>query len=120
MQDVFEGAIIVLIGIGAVWGAWQVPASAANETWAGLVPMAIACSLLLLGCAMTCWRVCLKSQVSTVSRGAASKIQIACRCAGSAGIVGAVAGVLPVDSVIRLFAGYRDCRTHRAARFWRA
>ena len=57
MRDISEGAIIALIGIGAIWGAWQVPVSSANETWAGLVPMVIACGLFFLGCAIVLARV---------------------------------------------------------------
>ena len=49
-----EGVIISVIAIAAILGAYQIPASYSdNETWAGLVPMVVACSLLLIGMLMT-------------------------------------------------------------------
>ena len=87
MRNVFEGAIVAVIGIGAIWGAWQVPASAANETWAGLVPMIIACSLLLLGCAMVLARA-LEVPVSAVAEGKQARFRMPADVLAVLGLLG--------------------------------
>lgn len=47
-----EGVIISLTGLGAAWGAWQIPEAYAGEVWAGLVPMTVAAGLCLGGVLM--------------------------------------------------------------------
>lgn len=49
MSSTLEGGVVAVIGAGAVWGALQVPPAPAGETWAGLVPMVVAVSLLVFG-----------------------------------------------------------------------
>ena len=48
MRDVVEGIVLALLSLMAVWGAWQVPAAAPGDTWAGIVPFAAAITLLAL------------------------------------------------------------------------
>ena len=52
MRNCAEGLIVALIGLGAVWGAYQVPSAQDGETWAGLVPMVVAVGLTLGGVLM--------------------------------------------------------------------
>lgn len=52
MRNITEGAVVALIGLGAVWGAYQVPPAQDGETWAGLVPMVVAVGLTLGGVLM--------------------------------------------------------------------
>ncbi|REG82135.1 tripartite tricarboxylate transporter TctB family protein [Marinomonas pollencensis] len=49
MRKLIEGMVISLIGLSAVWGAYQIPAAQEGETWAGLVPMIVAVCLSLGG-----------------------------------------------------------------------
>ena len=54
MKKLVEGSVIIIVGLLAVWGAYQIPpAYSETETWAGLVPMFVACSLVLIGVLMT-------------------------------------------------------------------
>ena len=48
MHRLSEGLILAVFSIIAIWGAWQIPAASAGDTWAGIVPMAAAIMLLLL------------------------------------------------------------------------
>lgn len=52
MRNIADGLIVALIGLGAVWGAYQVPSAQDGETWAGLVPMVVAVGLTLGGVLM--------------------------------------------------------------------
>lgn len=52
MRTSVEGLVIALVGAVAAWGAMQVPAAPEGETWAGVVPMAVAAGLLLAGLSM--------------------------------------------------------------------
>lgn len=48
MKTRTEGVVVLLIALGALWGAWQVPDPAPGDTWAGMVPFAVSLGLLAL------------------------------------------------------------------------
>ena len=53
MRAVFEGIAVTAIGGAALWGAFLIPAAPAGESWAGSVPMGVACGVFLIGMTMT-------------------------------------------------------------------
>ncbi len=48
MRAYAESAVLALISLFAIWGAWRVPAASAGDTWAGIVPFSAASALLVL------------------------------------------------------------------------
>lgn len=52
MKTLVEGIALLLIGAGALWGALQIPPPAPGEIGAGLFPVLISASLLVIGGAM--------------------------------------------------------------------
>ncbi|MEX0349370.1 MAG: tripartite tricarboxylate transporter TctB family protein [Paracoccaceae bacterium] len=48
MRAYAEGFVLAVISIGAIWGAWQVPAASPGDTWAGIVPFSASVALLFL------------------------------------------------------------------------
>lgn len=48
MSRFAEAILLLLLALGAIWGAYQVPPAPAGETWAGIVPMGAAILLLIL------------------------------------------------------------------------
>lgn len=48
MRPLVEGAILAILALIAIWGAWQVPAAGPGDTWAGIVPFIAASALLAL------------------------------------------------------------------------
>lgn len=48
MRAYSEGLVIMLLGLVAVLGLWNVPAAGENETWAGIVPFGAGLALLLI------------------------------------------------------------------------
>ena len=46
MRAYAEGLVLAAISLGAIWGAWQVPAASPGDTWAGIVPFAASVALL--------------------------------------------------------------------------
>ena len=49
MRKLVEGSVITLIGVAAIYGAYQVPSAGEGETWAGIVPMSVSICLFVLG-----------------------------------------------------------------------
>jgi len=48
MRAYSEGLVILLLGLVAVVGVWNVPAAGENETWAGIVPFGAGLALLMI------------------------------------------------------------------------
>ena len=46
MRDMVEGIVLAALSLFAIWGAWQVPAASAGDTWAGIVPFSASVTLL--------------------------------------------------------------------------
>ena len=48
MRAYAEGMVLMILGLAAVGGVWNVPAANDNETWAGIVPFGAGLGLLVI------------------------------------------------------------------------
>ena len=48
MRAYAEGMVLMILGLAAVVGVWNVPAANDNETWAGIVPFGAGLGLLVI------------------------------------------------------------------------
>ena len=77
MKTLIEGSVIIIVGLLAVWGAYQIPpAYSESETWAGLVPMFVACSLVLIGVMMTISGLRMTADNSQISKQTLSRTDL--------------------------------------------